>query len=373
VRVLVSPNFLYKTEIGTFAQTPENVPTAEQKVVDVPLNSWELASRLSFFLWSSIPDESLRQAAANGSLLKPGVLREQTLRMLKDRKTETMAKQFTGQWLEFDGFATHTGVDANKFPEFTPELRRDMSKETVSFFTYLIREDRPVREIVQADYSFINERLAKFYGVPNVTGDEFKKVSVSAQQRGGLLGMGSILTKTSRPHRTSPVVRGNWLLAAVLGTPTPPPPSDVPELEEAADKPESMRARLEMHRAHVACSSCHDRIDPLGFVLESFDGIGRLRTVDEAGHAIDTSGKLKDGSTMNGVAGLRKYLADHEDQFLTLFCRKMVGYALGRRVLPTDKVLIQKMKSEMQTNEGKFSAAVLSVVQSRQFLDRRSD
>lgn len=366
VRVLVSPNFLYKTEVGAMAAA-----ATEAAPKEVALNAWELASRLSYFLWSSKPDAALRAAAADGSLLKPEVLAAQTQRMMQDAKAEALAKEFAGQWLEFAGFATHNAVDAKKFPEFTPELRRDLTRETTHFFTHLIRQNRPVREIVGADYTFLNERLAKHYGVPGVTGEDFRQVSVAAQHRGGLLGQGSVLTKTSRSHRTSPVLRGNWLLQAVLGTPVPPPPADVPELKEHGPKPATVREMLEKHRAAKACSSCHDRIDPLGFALENFDAIGRYRDKDEAGLPLDTSGQVKGGAKFSGIEGLRSYLATQEAQFTNHFCRKLLGYALGRQVLPTDKALITTMKADLKKDEGHFSAPILAVVQSRQFRNKR--
>lgn len=424
--ILVSPNFLYKTEVGTVAGAESDVGTPARKneapkspavaktspnktpegsvgtparpvegqitsvpqttpaslakpaaVVTVPaptevtLNAWELASRLSYFLWSSQPDWQLRKVATDGSLLKPEVLAAQVKRMLKDPKAEAMAKEFAGQWLEFKGFDKHAAVDDKKFPQFTPDLRRDLDRETTLFFTNLIREDRPVQEIIGADYTFLNERLAKHYGVPGVTGEEFKKVNVAAQHRGGLLGQGSLLTKTSRSHRTSPVLRGNWLLQAVLGTPVPPPPADVPELKEHGEKPATVREMLEQHRASKSCSGCHDRIDPLGFALEGFDAIGRYREKDESGLPLDTSGQVKGGAKFVGFEGLREYLKTQDDQLTHHFSRKLIGFALGRQVLPTDKLLMQKIKTDLAANEGHFSAAVLAVVQSRQFTSKR--
>ncbi|MDZ4287839.1 MAG: DUF1592 domain-containing protein [Prosthecobacter sp.] len=366
VRVLVSPNFLHKMEMA-----PALTGAGENAPADHPLSSWELASRLSYFLWSSMPDEQLRQAAANGSLLKPEVLTTQVKRMMSDPKAEALAREFLGQWLEFAGFGTYSAVDAKKFPQFTPDLRQDLARETTLFFTHLVREDRPVREIIGADYTYLNERLAKHYGVPGVTGEDFRKVSVSAQHRGGLLGQGSVLIKTSRSHRTSPVLRGNWLLQAVLGTPVPPPPADVPELKEHGPKPATVREMLEQHRASKACASCHDRIDPLGFALENFDAIGRYRDKDEAGLPLDTSGQVKDGTKFSGFEGLRSYLATQETQFTNHFCRKLLGYALGRQVLPTDKALTEKMKADLKKDEGRLSAPILAIVQSRQFLNKR--
>lgn len=380
--VLVSPNFLYKTEVGTLAAAPAPTPASaegqtappaesQEESQEVALNAWELASRLSYFLWSSQPDWQLRKAATDGSLLKPEVLTAQVKRMLRDPRATALAREFAGQWFEFKGFDKHAAVDDKKFPEFTPELRADLDKETQQFFTYLIREDRPVREILGADYTFLNERLAKHYGVPDVKGPEFRKVSVAAQHRGGLLGQGSLLTKTSRSHRTSPVLRGNWLLQAVLGTPVPPPPPDVPELKEHGAKPATVREMLELHRASKSCSGCHDRIDPLGFALEGFDAIGRYREKDDSGLPLDTSGQVKDGTKFTGFEGLRDYLLTQSDQTTQHFSRKLIGFALGRQALPTDKKLMQQIKADLASHEGRFSSAILAVVHSRQFLNKR--
>jgi hypothetical protein len=213
--------------------------------------------------------------------------------------------------------------------------------------------------------------LAKHYGVPGITGEEFRKVTVKAQHRGGLLGQGSLLTKTSRSHRTSPVLRGNWLLQAVLGTPVPPPPADVPELKEHGAKPATVREMLEQHRASKSCSGCHDRIDPLGFALEGFDAIGRYREKDESGLPLDTSGQVKSGAKFVGFEGLRDYLKTQDDQLTHHFSRKLIGFALGRQVLPTDKKLMEKIKTDLAANNGHFSSAVLAIVQSRQFLNKR--
>lgn len=361
VRVLVSPKFLFKLEESS---SPTEVH---------PVTPWELATRLSYFLWSSMPDDTLRAAAADGSLSKPEVLDREVKRMLKDPKAVALAREFGGQWLEFHGFEEHKAVDQAKYPEFTADIRKDMQEEAVRFFSYIVQEDRPVREILLGDYTFLNERLATYYGVPNVKGAEFQKISVSAYQRGGLLGMGSVLTKTSYPQRTSPVVRGNWLLKSVLGTPVPPPPNDVPKLDEDTSKPKSLRERLERHRADKACSSCHDKIDPLGFALQGFDAVGRRRTLDEMGIAVDASAQFKDGTKFNDFDGLKQHLAGRQAEFTALMSRKLVGFALGRTVLPTDKLLIEEMQKNLKANDDRFSAAVLTVVHSKQFQNRRED
>jgi len=364
VRVLVSPYFLFKAE---------TLPMANAAPGDVKLNAYELASRLSYFLWASQPDWELRKAADDGSLLKPEVLAAQTKRMLRDPKANALAKEFAGQWLKFNGFDEKSTVDEKKYPEFTTELRNDMQRETNEFFAHLVRDDRSVSDIMGGDYSFLNERLAKFYGVPGVTGGEFREVKVAQQHRGGLLGMGAILTKTSRPNRTSPVLRGDYLYQVVLGFSSPPPPPNVPKLPDSAVKPASLREALMQHRADKACSVCHDRIDPLGFALEGFDPIGRFRVADETGGKIDDTGELKDGTKFQGLAGLRDYLKKNEPNFTTQFCRKLLGYALGRQTMPSDKALLLHMQAALKQNNGKFSAAVLDVVNSRQFLHRRSE
>lgn len=360
MRIFIAPDFIFRLE-------KSDDPGVH------PVDAWELASRLSYFLWSGPPDDALRKAAADGSLLKPEVLKSHTKRMLAGKNAAALGEEFAGQWLTFHNFSNHSAVDAEKFPEFTPELRADMHHEAKEFFSHLIRNDLPVKDILLADYTFLNERLAKHYGIPGVTGNEFRKVKVSSHHRGGVLGMGSILVKTSFPQRTSPVLRGDWLLHAILGTPTPPAPADVPPFPEASDKPMTVRERLEFHRADKACASCHDKIDPLGFALEGYDALGRFRDKDENGLAIDNIGSLKDGTTFEGIDGLRDYLSQHDREFNQVLARKLIGYALGRSVLPSDKVLIEEIASSLATSEGKFSTAVLGIVTSSQFMNRRND
>jgi hypothetical protein len=274
--------------------------------------------------------------------------------------------------LKFNGFDEKSTVDEKKFPEFTPELRADMQRETIEFFAHLFRDDRSVFDIIGGDYSFLNERLARHYGVPGVTGNDFREVKVAQHHRGGILGMGAILTKTSRPNRTSPVVRGDYLYQVVLGFSSPPPPPNVPELK-ATSKPSSLREALLVHRTDSACAVCHERIDPLGFALESYDPIGRFRVADETGGKIDDTGEMMDGSKFQGLPGLRDYLKKNEGQFLIQFTRKLLGYSLGRQTLPSDKKLLQQMHSALKSNGGKVSSSVLEIVNSRQFLNRRAE
>jgi hypothetical protein len=358
-RILVSPHFLYRIE--------KRAPDDKEH----PVSSPELATRLSFLLWASIPDQALIDAATSGKLSEKADIDAQVARMLRDPRTVGMATEFFGQWLRFHAFGSHKGVDPKAFPKFTDTLRLSMYKEAVHFCSHIIREDRPVLELVTADYSFLNEPLGWHYGVPELHGDRLVKTKVSNYHRGGLLGMGAILTSTAYPLRTSPVLRGNWLLEAVLGTPVPPPPQDVPPLgNEPMANGLTVRQRLAKHRENPQCAGCHDRIDPLGFALENFDPIGRWRDNDPAGKPIDDKASLKGGVNFQGVAGLRDYLHSQQDQLLKHMCTKLVGYALGREVVITDQALIQQMVDNLKANEFRFSAAIRPLVHSRQFRNR---
>jgi hypothetical protein len=361
-RILASPHFLYRAEKAA-------EPGGEHAV-----SPTELAARLSYFLWSSMPDEELLKAAASGALLKEEELLRQTTRMLSDKRVSGLAMEFFGQWLEFKGFENHTGIDRKKFPEFTSELQRDMLKETKTFVTQLIRQDLSVLDLLHGDYSYLNERLGWHYGIPELHGEKFVKTKVAQFHRGGLIGMGSILTRTSFPLRTSPVVRGNWLLTSVLGTPTQSPPDDVPPLPEgeAVAKEQTLRERLEEHRRDPKCAACHDHMDPLGFALENFDPLGRWREKDAYGRPIDNSAVIKNGPTFKGVEGLRGYLKSQEKEFLKQFCTKLVGFALGRSVMVSDRDLISAMMTSLRKNDYKVSAGIREVVLSRQFRNRKN-
>jgi hypothetical protein len=358
-RILMSPHFLYRIE--------KSGPDEQ------PVSSIELATRLSFLLWASIPDAALLDAANTARLSSKADIDTQVRRMLADSRARGMATEFFGQWLRIHDFARHKGVDTKTFPAFTDKVRRSMYEEVVHFCTHIIREDRPVLELIAADYSFLNEPLGWHYSVPELHGDQFVKTQVSQYRRGGLLGMGAILTSTSYPLRTSPVLRGNWLLEAVLGTPVPPPPQDVPPLgDEPLANGLTVRQRLARHRENPQCANCHDRIDPLGFALENFDPIGRWRDMDITGKPIDDHATLKGGVSFKGPSGLRQYLQGQQEQILEQLCRKLVGYALGRELLITDQDLIQQMITNLAANEYRFSAAVSALVHSRQFRNRRS-
>jgi hypothetical protein len=361
VKALISPEFLFRME------------ASEAVSGVVPVSGAQLATRLSYFLWSTMPDEVLTELASSGRLVEPEILRREVRRMLSDKRSEAFAEEFMGQWFEFREMEAFTKIDSEKFPMFTSALRSDLKREAVLFFSDLVQRNRPVREVLSSTHSFLNERLAQHYGVVGVSGSEFRRVEFGSSGRGGVLGMGAMLVRTSYPQRTSPVLRGNWILHNVLGTPVPPPPANVPTLDESAGNPASLRERLARHRQDKACSVCHDRIDPLGFALEGFDPLGRFREKDEAGMSLDVMAETRDGRRFSGVAGLRGYLLGREDEFYRLFGRKLIGYALGRKVVPSDEPLIEEIAGRLRGGVGTFGDAVELVVASRQFLNRRND
>ena len=361
VETLISPEFLFRMETGGGASGV------------VAVSSTELASRLSYFLWSTMPDDALLKRASTGHLCELEVLREEVRRMLADHRAEAFAEEFFGQWLEFRDLEAFDKIDAKKFPAYTAELRADLKREAVLFFSDLVQQNRPAREVLSASHSFLNERLARHYGVPGVTGPDFRRVEVQTSGRGGVLGMGAMLVRTSYPQRTSPVLRGNWILHNVLGTPVPPPPANVPTLDDRGSNPASLRERLSRHRQDKACSVCHDRIDPLGFALEGFDPLGRIREVDDTGGRLDLEGETRDGHRFSGLAGLRGYLLGREDEFYRLFGRKLMGYAFGRKVVPSDEPLLEAIVSRLKGGAGTVGDAIELVVTSRQFLNRRND
>jgi Protein of unknown function (DUF1592)/Protein of unknown function (DUF1588)/Protein of unknown function (DUF1587)/Protein of unknown function (DUF1585)/Protein of unknown function (DUF1595) len=363
-RILVAPGFLFRAE-----------PPAGGAGI-VPLTDWQLANRLSYFLWSSMPDEPLRGAAAAGRLRDPAELELQARRMLRDPKARRLATEFFGQWLGFYRFDRFQGIDTGRFPEFTDRLRAAMYEEAVSFFEYLVREDRPVDEVVFADYTFLNRPLAEHYGVPAgaAKGDAFVKVEgLAGCHRGGLLGMGAVLATTSAPRRTSAVKRGDWVLRRVVGTPVPPPPADVGSIpaDEVLSDGLTVRERLEAHRTNRSCANCHARIDPLGFALEPFDPLGRWRDAYGDGRPIDPSGTLRDGSAVSGPEGLRDYLRREEAKFHRTVGVKLLGYALGRPEMVSDRPLIERMTDGLARG-GRVSDLVVRIVTSEQFRNQRS-
>ncbi len=360
-RVLVSPAFLYRVE--SVAQRSER-----------PLNGWEMASRLSFFLWSSIPDDELSRAAAAGELSKPALLARQVKRMTADPKARRLATEFFGQWLGFYHFDQFRGVDTGRFPEFTEEVQAAMYDEAVSTFEYLVRHERPLREMLHADYTFLNQPLAKFYGIETDVKSKDAVIKIdgaNAFNRGGALRLGSVLTTTSAPLRTSPVKRGDWLLRRILGTPTPPPPADAGSLpgDPKAFGGLTLRARLDEHKRNATCANCHLRIDPLGFPLEAFDAIGRTRATYQDGLAVDVTGEFADKSTIVGAEGLLRYLQSKEPQVMKTLAKKMLGYALGRTVLASDRPLLDELTAA--GGNATFSDLATKIVASRQFRHRQ--
>ena len=390
-RVLVAPQFLYRVEMGTPAPSraglglrnsdsmgfiPASARNAEQarEGAGVPMTNWEMASRLSFFLWASLPDDELRRAANAGELTSEQGIQRQVKRMLADPKARRLSTEFFGQWLGFYHFDEFKGVDTARFTEFTDDVRNAMYDEAVSFFEYLVRQERPLREMLTADYTFLNKDLAKFYGVKQEvkSTDQAELVTgANAFQRGGLLRLGAVLTATSAPLRTSPVKRGDWILRRILGTPTPPPPADAGSLP-ADDKMFgglSLKAKLEQHKRNATCANCHYRIDPLGFSLERYDSTGRWREKYADGNAIEDSAALPDKTEVAGVTGLLNYLQSKDAQVRKTMAYKLVGYALGRTVLASDQLLIERMVNA--GGDATMTQLATEVAKSKQFRFRR--
>jgi hypothetical protein len=347
-RILAAPSFLFRVE-------------------SVPLTDLDLASRLSFFLWSSIPDDELRNLAVRGRLQEPKVLDQQVARMLHDPRSRALVDGFANRWL---GLSKLAGIvpDPDLYREFDENLRDSMAQETQLFVASQLREDRSVMELLTADYSYVNERLARHYGIPGIYGNRFRRVKFSDGVRGGLLGQASILAVTSYPNRTSVTLRGRYLLANLLGAPPPPPPPDVPLLKEAgADgQPRALRARMELHRANPVCASCHQRMDPLGFSLENFDALGKWRTESD-GARIDASASLPDGTRFNGIAGLRAMMAGHQEDFVRTFTEKLLAYALGRGIESADLPAIRGIARDSASQDYRWSAVILGIVRSVPF------
>lgn len=362
--VLVSPHFLYRWELD-----PEPLAPGEERA----LNDFEVASRLSYFLWSSMPDDALFAVAAEGRLREPEVLARETRRMLGDPKARALVEHFGGQWLQIRNLE-EAEPDPMIFPEWGPELREAMKAETEMFLWALIQEDRPIQNLLDADFTYLNERLARHYGMEGVDGDEFRRVPLpEGSPRGGVLTMGSVLTVTSVPTRTAPVLRGKWILEQILGTPPPPPPPDVPAIEEGeeASKSATLRQRLELHRSKPECMTCHQRMDPLGFALENFDAVGAWRDVDGV-HPIDNTAELPGGRTFVGASGLKEVLRSNEDFPRTLASR-MLTYALGRGLQVYDRRAVRGILENLEKNAFKFSSLVLEVVASDPFLKRQPE
>jgi len=363
-KILVSPEFVFRMEFDP----PDAAPGSVQRISDV-----ELASRLSFFLWSSMPDDQLLAVAERGELGDASVLEGQVHRMLADPRSQALVKNFAGQWL-FLRNIVRIQPDPAAFPNFDENLRQALEQETQLLIESTLREDRSVADLLNTDYTFVNERLAEHYGIKGIYGNEFRRVAVTDPNRQGLLGQASILTVTSYPNRTAPTIRGKWVLEQLLGTPPPPPPPNVPSLkDDASTKVMTMRQRMEQHRANPACAVCHKMMDPLGFSLENFDGLGRWRDSTGPGTGpIDSSGVLPDGTKFDGPAGLRDVLLSKRDLFVETFTERLLTYALGRGLEQYDRPVIRKITREAAADDQRWSSIILGIVKSAPFQMRRA-
>jgi cytochrome c553 len=355
--ILASPAFLFRVE--------PNPPAGTAPVYQ--LGDLELASRLSFFLWSSLPDEPLIALAAAGRLKQPVVLEQQVRRMLADPRSKTLIDNFAEQWLHLRNLK-NSNPDLAAFPDFDDNLRQAMKEETELFVDSIMREDRSVMDLLNADYTFVNERLARHYGMPNIYGSRFRRVTVPSESRRGLLGQASILTVTSYPNRTSPVERGKWILTNVLGVPPQPPPPNVPSLPDtgADGTVTSLRQRMERHRANAVCAGCHRLMDPIGFSMENFDGIGRWRAKED-GAVIDASGTLYTGAKLDGVSALRQEIARRPDVFVGVLAERLLTYAVGRGLEHYDMPAVRAIVRDARPTDYRFSSIVLGVVRSVPF------
>ena len=357
-RILASPKFVVRVE-----PDPPGVPAGTA----FRIRDYDLASRLSFFLWSSIPDDQLLELAARGRLHDRAVLAQQVRRMLADPRSSSLVSNFAGQWLQLRNLKNAV-PDNDLFPEFDDNLRQSFARETELLFESIMREDRSVLDLLTADYTFVNERLARHYQIPFIYGSQFRRVPVSDEARKGILGHGSILTITSNPNRTSPVVRGKWVLATLVGAPPPAPPANVPPLKENSDraKPLTMRDAMEEHRQNAVCASCHKIMDPLGFALENFDAVGLWRT-NEAGGPIDASGIFIDGTQLNGVVSLRRALLDRPNVFVGTMTEKLLTYGLGRGLGPDDMPAVRRIVRESAQDNYRFASVITAIVTSTPF------
>ena len=362
--LLAHPAFLFRVE-----REPDDVaPDTTYRISDL-----ELASRLSFFLWSSIPDDELLDLAEHGRLRDPAVLDAQVRRMVADPRSDAFVANFAGQWLYLRNLP-EVKPDQKRYPDFDEGLRRAMRREAELFFDSVLREGRSTLELLTADYTFVNERLALHYGIPAVRGSHFRRVTLADDRRRGLLGKGAVLAATSYSHRTSPVLRGKWILENLLGAPPPPPPPDVPDLKDDDDAGRvlSMRDRMVQHRANPACASCHAMMDPLGLALENFDAVGRWRTRSEAWTPVDASGTMLDGTPFDGVEGLREALLRRSDVFLATVTEKLLTYALGRGLTHTDAPAVRRIVRAAAAEDYRFDALLTNIVKSLPFRARRS-
>ena len=363
-QVLVSPEFLFRVESDPAKATG-----------NYAISDLDLASRLSFFLWSSVPDDELLDAAVQGRLKTPATLERQVRRMVADPRSEALTANFAGQWLQLRNLGAVAPSEV-LFPDFDETLRQGFRRETELFFDSILREDHSALDLLSADYTFLNDRLARHYGVANIQGSHFRRVTLADENRRGLLAQGSILTITSQPVRTSPVFRGKWILENILGTPPPNPPPNVPPLPEKsgvyAGRSPSMRERMAQHRANATCASCHAMIDPLGFGLEHFDPVGKWRDVDELYGPIDATGVLPDGTKFDGLPGLRVAILKHPDHFVSTLTEKLLTYALGRGLEYYDMPAVRKIVRDGAASNYKMSTVVLGIARSLPFQMRRT-
>jgi hypothetical protein len=357
--VLVSPAFLFRIEKPPAGKQPARV------------NDHELATRLSYFLWSSMPDAELCEAAASGRLRDPAVLAAQAKRMLQDPRARALAIEFGTQWIHVRGLDEFKEKSETLYPTFNAALRKDLYEESILFFLDFFQSDRPVRSLLDADHMFVNEAVAKHYGIPNVAGPQWRRIDGARKHgRGGILGLASVQAKQSGASRTSPVLRGTWVVETLLGEKLPKPPKNVPQLpdQEGLDNL-TTRQLVERHVSDASCAACHARIDPYGFAFENFDAIGRFRTQEAPGRPVDTKAKLRDGTEFTGVDGLREYLlAKKQPEFVRLFCQRLLGYALGRSTTLSDTAVIDTMAAAVQADGGRVSGAIGVILESPQFL-----
>jgi hypothetical protein len=358
-RILASPEFVFR-----FEREPENLePGSAYRINDI-----ELASRLSFFLWSSIPDDELLRLASDNRLGDPGVLRQQVERMLDDPRSHALVDNFAGQWLYLRNLDSKGGA-VEEFPDFDDNLRQAFRTETEMFFASIIREDRSVLDLLTADYTFVNERLAKHYGIDGVYGSHFRRVEHTNDARRGLLGQGSFLLVTSNPERTSPVQRGVWVLENIVGAPIPTPPPNVPDLEETKNhesRPRTLRAQMELHNDRPFCAGCHKIMDPVGFALENFDAVGRWREI-ENGQSVNATARLVDGTEVVGAAGLRDALLNYSDRFVQTVTEKLLTYAVGRGLEYYDMPVVRAIARQAELEGYRFSSIIMGIVDSDPF------
>lgn len=357
--VLISPNFLFMVE-----------PEPEQKGVQT-LAAFPLATRLSYFLWSSTPDEELLSLAESGKLLDPNIYREQVRRMLADPKAAALGERFAVQWLDLERLGGEIKPDPTKFPEFDVDLQHAMLQEVSAVFNYLIKSDSSLLNLIDANFTFANERLARIYGLPGISGAALQKVTLNDKNRGGVIGMGAVHAVSSYPNRTSPVLRGKWVLEALLGEKVKMPPPDVPALEETQEKAKDLplRAQLEIHRQKAECASCHDKMDPLGFGMENYDVLGRWREKD-GDHPIDSKGTLPSGESFTGPGGLKTILLAQKDKVIEHLARKMTGYAFGRELNKFDNCVVDKAMEDLKKNDYRPSLLVEHIAMSFPFRHR---